>query len=344
MTTPPILSHVYNSEMPTTRELSVQFSVEAMVRGYHAYESVWVAVVGEELACKRERGNSEDPFAVAVTKGERIVGHVPRKISAVCAMFLRRGGSIICRVTGSRRYSEDLPQGGLEIPCVLTFRSEKERDSAKVKKLVMAALHPIPDENTPPRKKAKICDTNVVSQSDKIWVQMNRIRLTTADKQIISSGRKLNDLHINFAHHILKHKFPSLKGLQNTLYQSKKQPREEPTNKLQIIHSRGDHWIVASTINSVNNKVYVYDSVYSSLDQETEAVVLNLFQGSLLPVQMAETQKQDGGCDCGLFAIAVATALAFHQDAKTLTFEQTLMRPHLIQCFEKRELTPFSTK
>ena len=37
---------------------------------------------------------------------------------------------------------------------------------------------------------------------------------------------------------------------------------------------------------------------------------------------MAETQKQDGGCDCGLFAIdlfaiAVATALAFHQDAKT---------------------------
>jgi len=87
----------------------------------------------------------------------------------------------------------------------------------------MAALHPIPDENTPPRKKAKICDTNVVSQSDKIWVQMNRIRLTTADKQIISSGRKLNDLHINFAHHILKHKFPSLKGLRNTLYQRSNQ-------------------------------------------------------------------------------------------------------------------------
>ena len=54
MTTPPILSHMYNSEMATTRELNVQFSVEAMVRGYHAYENVWVAVIGEELACKRE--------------------------------------------------------------------------------------------------------------------------------------------------------------------------------------------------------------------------------------------------------------------------------------------------
>ena len=100
---------------------------------------------------------------------------------------------------------------------------------------------------------------------------------------------------------------------------------------------------MASTIESVNNEVYVYDSVYGSLDQETEAVVLNLFQGSLLPVQMAEIQKQDGGCDCGLFAIAVATALAFRHNPRTLTFEQTLMRPHLIQCFEKGELILFPT-
>ena len=178
---------------------------------------MWEAVVGEELACQRERANSEDPFAVAVTKGERIVDHVPRRISAACAMFLRRGGSILCRVTGPRRYSEDLPQGGLEIPCVLIFRTENERDLAKVKKLVVAALHLIPDENTPPRKKAKIRDTNVdplVSQYDKIWVQMDRICLTNADKHI--NGRK--KLHINYAHHILKHQFPSLRGLQNTLY------------------------------------------------------------------------------------------------------------------------------
>ena len=100
-------------------------------------------------------------------------------------------------------------------------------------------------------------------------------------------------------------------------------------------------WIVASTIDSVNNEVYVYDSVYGSLDKET--VVLNLFQGSLLPVQMAEIQKQDGGCDCGLFAIAVATALAFRHNPRTLTFEQTFMRPHLIQCFEKGELILFPT-
>ena len=38
-------------------------------------------VIGEELRCKREPGNSSDPYAVAVKKqisGEyKIVGHVP---------------------------------------------------------------------------------------------------------------------------------------------------------------------------------------------------------------------------------------------------------------------------
>ena len=46
-----------------------------------------------------------------------VVGHDPRKISAVCRLFLLRGGSINCKVTGSRKFSSDLPQGGLEPPC-----------------------------------------------------------------------------------------------------------------------------------------------------------------------------------------------------------------------------------
>ena len=91
----------------------VSFSVEAVVRGYHTYKHIWAAVYGEELPCEREAGNRVDAFAVAVMKDGTVVGHVPKKISSVCSLYLRRGGSIICRVTGSRRYSEDLIQGGL---------------------------------------------------------------------------------------------------------------------------------------------------------------------------------------------------------------------------------------
>lgn len=77
--------------------------------------------MGEEFPCKREMSNSFDPFAVAVMRGDTVIGHVPRKISSVCSLFLRREGSITCQVSGSKRYSEDLAQGGLEITCLLRF-------------------------------------------------------------------------------------------------------------------------------------------------------------------------------------------------------------------------------
>ena len=42
--------------------------VEAMIRGYHEYQSIWEAEIGENLTCIREPGNIGDPYAVAITK------------------------------------------------------------------------------------------------------------------------------------------------------------------------------------------------------------------------------------------------------------------------------------
>ena len=85
------------------------------------------------LQCEKEEGNSHDLYAVAVKELDSIVGHVPRTISTLCQLFLSRGGSITCIVTGIRKYSDDLPQGDLEVPCQLTFRGD-EPAVEKVKK------------------------------------------------------------------------------------------------------------------------------------------------------------------------------------------------------------------
>ena len=53
-------------------------------------------------------------------------GHVPRKYSAICSLFIRCGGTIQCKVTGSRQYSHDISQGGSEIPCILIFAGDTE--------------------------------------------------------------------------------------------------------------------------------------------------------------------------------------------------------------------------
>ena len=87
--------------------------VESMVCGYHIYRDIWSASLDEELVCEGERDNFHDPFAMAVVHSEVTFGYIPRKISSVCTLFPRRGGTIICKVTSSRCYSEDLPQGSL---------------------------------------------------------------------------------------------------------------------------------------------------------------------------------------------------------------------------------------
>ena len=97
----------------------------SVIKGHHIYKEIWQPTHGQILQCAREVSNRFDPFAVSVVDDGEIVGHVPRRISAACALFLQHSGSIRCEVTGDRRYSSDLPQGGLEVPCELIFEGEK---------------------------------------------------------------------------------------------------------------------------------------------------------------------------------------------------------------------------
>ena len=109
------------SHVAMEEEAEEEFVIDSMVRGYHVYQDVWTPAVGERLQCVREEDNAEDRYAVAVTRDGVTVGHLPRRISTLCLLFIRRGGVIRCSVTGHRRYSRDLVQGGMEIPCQLTF-------------------------------------------------------------------------------------------------------------------------------------------------------------------------------------------------------------------------------
>ena len=97
-----------------------------MICGYHDHKSVWEnPSISESLICEREISNCYDTHAVAIKKtiksDIKTVGYGPRKISAICSIFIRRGGSIVCLVNGSCKCSSDLPQGGLEILCILKF-------------------------------------------------------------------------------------------------------------------------------------------------------------------------------------------------------------------------------
>ena len=81
----------------------------------HIYKEIRNPCLGEVLQYERDPHNVVDRYSVAVKKGV-VIGHLPRKVSRLCSLFLWRGGTIDCIVTGARRHSADLPQGGLEVP------------------------------------------------------------------------------------------------------------------------------------------------------------------------------------------------------------------------------------
>ena len=95
--------------------------LESAVRSFHVYRGAWTPVVGEELTAEGEPGNSEDPFAVRLKRGEETVGYVPREISNICWLFIHRG-SLTTEVTHCAKWRSPILQGDLEIPCVLRFK------------------------------------------------------------------------------------------------------------------------------------------------------------------------------------------------------------------------------
>jgi len=100
--------------------------INSVVRGHHIYKDIWTPEIGEELTCRREVGNIYDLHAVAVIRGNAIVGHVPHTISMPCNVFIRRGGVIHCIITGHRQYSLDLERGGLDVSCKLQFEGSHQ--------------------------------------------------------------------------------------------------------------------------------------------------------------------------------------------------------------------------
>uniref|UniRef100_A0A1X7V3B4 Ubiquitin-like protease family profile domain-containing protein n=1 Tax=Amphimedon queenslandica TaxID=400682 RepID=A0A1X7V3B4_AMPQE len=338
------------------------FTLESMVRGYHLYCNVWDAAINEVLPCERELNNRKDPFAVAVVKsGVGTVGHVPRLISSVCSIFIRRGGSIACRVTGSRRYSRDLSQGGVEIPCQLIFEGPVH-DTNKVERLLHEVL-PLAPAGTSNMSDLPVCNdkpalavqTDAVpavivigSEDNAATSKKRKFTLLENDFEDLIMGKRLTQDHIYYAQELLKTQFPTINGLHSTLLQNKPVTnKEDLKDKLQIVHCNGNHWIAASNIKcDADCDVAIYDSIYRALNDEAETVICNLFQvGKQKPkIKVMNCQKQIGGMDCGLFAVAFITSIAHGQEPAKLQYLQDEMRNHLVKCFKAQKMEPFPCK
>ena len=106
-----------------------------------------------------------------------------------------------------------------------------------------------------------------------------------------------------------------------------------------------NHWVtVSSPTESATSVVYLYDSLQKeSLNKNLVKQIARLrkSEDAELRIISKAVQQQGNGYDCGIFAIAFATDIAYNHKPEQRTYNQSVMRKHLLAQLENKTMTPF---
>ena len=111
---------------------------------------------------------------------------------------------------------------------------------------------------------------------------------------------------------------------------------------VQIVNIGHNHWITLSTVGCQTGHINVYDSLHVTFSSDVKELIADLLQwkGNYITIHYCDVQWQVGGNDCGIFAIAFATAICNGDEQASIMFDQNNMWNHLKICFDNGKLTP----
>jgi hypothetical protein len=110
---------------------------------------------------------------------------------------------------------------------------------------------------------------------------------------------------------------------------------------------RGDHWVLCSSVHADQDHIHLFDSAPGgkfSMSVKMAIADIASIKGTYMFIDSIDIYRQQNSKDCGVLAIANMTALAHGLDVKTLKYaKSSVLRNHLIQCFEEKKFLPFPT-
>ena len=160
----------------------------------------------------------------------------------------------------------------------------------------------------------------------------------------VQSGDWLDDMHMDAASSLLSSQFPSLCGFYSTLLGQNLSFPVTRESFIQILNAGGNHWITVEHTQSFS--VNVFDSKFCTIPMDVKMQIAALLccTSSRITTRFHKTQSQIGSSDCGVFAIAFATDLAFGLKPASHHYEQDKLRPHFLECLKSEQMTPFPSK
>ena len=166
------------------------------------------------------------------------------------------------------------------------------------------------------------------------WIQ--NLGLTVTEKNFITNGEEICDNIVNAAASLLMRVNPLLNIQSATLDSSLLS--HNPMESIHIHHNAAHHFVTTS---SFGGKVILYDSMnIAPTNQLKEQITAIYSPDNTIPefFRAPINTLQSGSVDCGIFAIAYATDLAFGNNPSDIVYDQANMREHLLQCLEKSSL------
>ena len=202
---------------------------------------------------------------------------------------------------------------------------QKRKGGAK-KKRVPKRQRPQADPEIEFVKRSKMDQQSILK------MQRPRFQLDSNDVGIRQSAM-LTDKHIQMAQELLHKQFPHIEGLLSPTIGTAQQFPVMRKNFIQVLHTGGMHWVCVSNIGCrQKNEVRLYDSLYRGISPFTKqqiAALLFIQDSDQIEVAIPPVDQQTNGTDCGVFAIAFATALCYKLDPTSLKFNRRAIRAHL---------------
>ncbi len=178
---------------------------------------------------------------------------------------------------------------------------------------------------------------------------MSNFGLFLTDKKILLGTDWLDNI-INACQQLLQKQF-SLQGLQSPQCGRNLTVKVVPLSKIyiQILHVNSNHWIATTNFDTSADKVFddrilIYDSGHANkITSEIQQQVCSFTRPSakIFKFDVMDTMTQPNLSDCGVFAIANATEIAFRFNPVKCVWDLRNARRHLIRCLEGGKMERF---
>ena len=170
-------------------------------------------------------------------------------------------------------------------------------------------------------------------------------RILPQDEVEITNGNgMLTDISINIAQNLLHEQVPHVEGLEDTVLGPAGNFSIAEGEFIQIVHDGGAHWVCVSNIGCRQGVINYFDSlnrgqIKRHVQRQVQSIVHGIGQEVMITIQ--PVQQQQNSVDCGIFAIAFATSLAYGQNPAATTYDTSRIRPHLSACLATGHLSTF---